>query len=106
MATHIIASSMPPKKVVEFKNYRIVNPAWVTDSIKAGKMLHWSDYRVFDEGPGQKTLTFDGGKLNSQATQKAQIGYREQTQNSFYTNQAPERRHVARMSRFRQSTTV
>ena len=87
MATHIIASTLPPKKAVEFKNYRIVNPAWVTESIKAGKLLPWSDYRVFEEGAGQKTLMFDGGKLSSQATHKAHSGYREHTQNSFYTTQ-------------------
>src|SRR5512140_901971 len=37
MATHIIASSMPPKKTVDFTKYRVVKPAWVIDSIKAGR---------------------------------------------------------------------
>ncbi|KAK0733414.1 hypothetical protein B0T26DRAFT_745454 [Lasiosphaeria miniovina] len=87
MATHIIASTMPPKKAVDFSKYRIVKPAWVTDSIQAGKLLPWTDYRVIDDGPRQKTFRFDGGKLFTQSAQQSPQGYREQTQNSFYTAQ-------------------
>ncbi|KAK4105466.1 DNA repair protein [Parathielavia hyrcaniae] len=87
MATHIIASAMPPKKTVDFSKYRIVKPAWVMDSIKAGKLLPWSDYRVIENGPRQKTIKLDGGRIFSQATQQSPVGYREQTQNSFYTSQ-------------------
>ncbi|KAK8027366.1 dna polymerase iv protein [Apiospora marii] len=67
MATHIIASHLPPKKMVEFSKYRIVRPAWVVDSIQAGKLLPWSDYRVIEETPRQKTLKFDGTNLATQA---------------------------------------
>lgn len=87
MATHIIASSLTPKKAIEFARYRIVKPAWVTDSIQAGKLLSWTDYRVLTEGPRQKTLHFDGGKVLSQSASPAHIGYKEQTQNSFYNAQ-------------------
>jgi DNA repair protein REV1 len=87
MATHIIAAALPPKKVVDYNKYRMVKPAWVTDSIKAGKILPWSDYRIFDEGPGQKTIRFDGGKMLNKTSQQSQLRYREQTQNSFYTSQ-------------------
>ncbi|EOD48985.1 putative dna damage repair protein [Neofusicoccum parvum UCRNP2] len=62
--THIIASSLTPKKAVEFRNYRIVKPAWVVDSVKAGKLLPWDNYRVVDEGAGQKVLGFEKGKVN------------------------------------------
>ncbi|KAK4239799.1 hypothetical protein C8A03DRAFT_32074 [Achaetomium macrosporum] len=87
MATHIIASTMPPKKTIDFTKYRVVKPAWVIDSIQAGRLLPWADYRVIDDGPRQKTIKFDGGKMLSQATQKSPAGYREQTQNSFYASQ-------------------
>ncbi|KAH8910941.1 DNA repair protein [Coniochaeta sp. PMI_546] len=88
MATHIICSALPPKKTVEFSKYRMVKPAWVVDSIRAGKLLPWADYRVIDEGGArQKTIKLDGGKMLSQATQQTPLRYREQTQNSFYTNQ-------------------
>ncbi|WYZ34716.1 hypothetical protein EsH8_I_000992 [Colletotrichum jinshuiense] len=87
MATHIIASSVPPKKSVDYSKYRLVKPAWVTDSIQAGKLLPWSDYRVNDDGPRQKVLKFDDSNKLSQATPQAKRGYREQTDNSFYTSQ-------------------
>ncbi|KAI2618495.1 impB/mucB/samB family protein [Hypoxylon sp. NC1633] len=89
MATHIIASSLPPKKMVDFSKYRMVKPAWVTDSIKAGKLLPWSDYRVIEETPRQKTLKLSGNGISTQSsTQKSPLaGYGEQTENSFYTSQ-------------------
>lgn len=86
MATHIIASSLTPKKAIEFKDYRMVKPAWVVDSIAAGKMLPWAEYRVVDEGSRQKLIKFDDGKLSSQVN-TPQRGYKEQTQSSFYTAQ-------------------
>ncbi|TLS24703.1 hypothetical protein PpBr36_08684 [Pyricularia pennisetigena] len=86
-ATHIIASALPPKKVVDYNKYRMVKPQWVVDSISAGKLLPWTDYRVFDEGPAQKTLKFDSGKMSAEKSQQSSLGYREQTQNSFYTKQ-------------------
>ncbi|KGQ12134.1 DNA repair protein rev1 [Beauveria bassiana D1-5] len=87
MATHIIASTLPPKKSVDFSRYRIVKPAWITESITAGKLLPWGDYRVLDEGPRQKVLKLDDSKGLSQASPVARQGYREQTENSFYTSQ-------------------
>ncbi|KAI0506115.1 impB/mucB/samB family protein [Xylaria bambusicola] len=89
MATHIIASSLPPKKIVEFNKYRIVKPAWVADSISAGRLLPWTDYRVIEETPRQKTIKLDGSGISTQRrTQQSPLSvYREQTENSFYTSQ-------------------
>jgi DNA repair protein REV1 len=84
--THIIASSLTPKKAVDFRRYRIVKPAWVVESIAAGKLLPWSDYRVVDEGEKQNVLAFDRGKVLSQANVKKR-GYRDQTDASWYTSQ-------------------
>ncbi|KAH7371548.1 hypothetical protein BKA66DRAFT_469500 [Pyrenochaeta sp. MPI-SDFR-AT-0127] len=84
--THIIASSLTPKKAVEFKRYRIVKPAWVVDSVAAGKLLPWNGYRVIDEGDRQNVLGFDKGKITSQANVKTR-GYRDQTDASWYTSQ-------------------
>lgn len=85
--THIIASNLTPKKKVEFRRYRIVKPAWVVDSVQAGKLLPWDGYRVVDEGVGQNILGFDNGSMISQ-----KAGYRDQTDNSWYTRQV---KHVA-----------
>lgn len=89
MATHIIASSLPPKKMVEFNKYRIVKPAWVTESIQAGKLLPWSDYRVIEETPRQKTFKANGGSLTTQSGPQSSplATYRQQSKKSFYTSQ-------------------
>jgi DNA repair protein REV1 len=84
--THIIASSLTPKKVVEFRRYRIVKPAWVVDSIQAGRLLPWNEYRVVDEGEKQNVLAFNKGGMTSTANVKAR-SYRDQTDASWYTSQ-------------------
>ena len=86
MVTHIVASTLTPKKKVEFRKYRIVKPAWIVDSVEAGKLLPWESYRVVDEGVRQNLLGFQEGQMVSQ-TNKTQTGYREQTDTSWYSGQ-------------------
>ncbi|KAI4194673.1 MAG: hypothetical protein LQ350_007636 [Teloschistes chrysophthalmus] len=87
--THIIASNLTPKKKIEFSKYRIVKPAWVVDSVEAGKLLPWNAYRVIDEGVGQKVLGFDNGNVVNQ-TNSQRAGYRDQTDTSWYTGQVKD----------------
>ena len=63
-----------------------MKPAWIVDSVRAGKQIPWDAYRVVDEGVGQKVLAYDNGSMVSQAGKKAQ-GYKEQTDTSWYTGQ-------------------
>ncbi|KAJ5776568.1 uncharacterized protein N7511_001579 [Penicillium nucicola] len=86
VATHVIASALTPKKCEEFRRYRIVKPAWVTDSIKTGRLLPWDEYRVVDEGQAQKVLKFGDGRFISQ-TNSPRTGYKEQTRTSWYNSQ-------------------
>jgi DNA repair protein REV1 len=85
--THIVASNLTPKKAVEFKRYRVVKPAWIVDSIAAGTCLPWDNYRLVDEGPGQKVLAFDNGQIASQVNNKPNKGYKAQSENSWYNTQ-------------------
>jgi DNA repair protein REV1 len=84
--THIIASSLTPKKRDEFRKYRIVKPAWVVDSVDAGRLLPWDSYRVVDEVASQKVLRFENGALQSQINER-EYSYRDQTEKSWYTSQ-------------------
>lgn len=84
--THVIASNLTPKKKVEFARYRIVKPAWVVESVRAGKLLPWDGFRVVDEGVHQKVLGFDNGNIVSQ-TNTQRSSYRDQTDTSWYTSQ-------------------
>ncbi|PWY78191.1 DNA repair protein [Aspergillus heteromorphus CBS 117.55] len=89
-ATHIIASALTPKKREEFRRYRIVKPAWVVESVNAGRLLPWDAFRVIDEGQGQKVLKFDDGRMASQVN-TPRSGYREQSDASWYPSQLQAR---------------
>ncbi|CUS20815.1 LAQU0S01e15258g1_1 [Lachancea quebecensis] len=54
--THIIASNLTAKKRIEFQNYKVVTPAWVTESIAASKRLPWQDYALITGEYGQQKL--------------------------------------------------
>ncbi|KAK2852144.1 hypothetical protein FQN49_005324, partial [Arthroderma sp. PD_2] len=86
-ATHIIASALTPKKKEEFRRYRIVKPAWVVESISAGRMLPWESFRLIDEGVSQKILKFDtSGRISAETNTQSQ-SYRSQTDSSWYNSQ-------------------
>ncbi|KAL4869521.1 hypothetical protein BDV12DRAFT_82499 [Aspergillus spectabilis] len=84
-ATHIIASSLTPKKREEFRRYRVVKPAWVVDSIRAGKLLPWDLYKVVDEGQAQKVLAFDSGRMVSQIN-CPKPSYRDESKSGWYSS--------------------
>ena len=84
--THIIAGTLTPKKRVEFRQYRIVKPAWVVDSIKFGRLLPWNNYRVVDEAHDQRVLEIGNGKIVNQLGDQ-QRSYKSQTDGSWYTEQ-------------------
>ncbi|KAM5432811.1 deoxycytidyl transferase [Microsporum ferrugineum] len=86
-ATHIIASALTLKKREEFRRYRVVKPAWVVESIQAGRMLPWETYRLLDEGASQKVLKLDtSGRISAQNNSQSQ-SYKIQTDSCWYTSQ-------------------
>lgn len=44
--THIIASNLPLKKVIQFQKYKVVTPDWIIDSINNHKLLPWHHYSL------------------------------------------------------------
>ncbi|KAI7947403.1 hypothetical protein MJO28_009311 [Puccinia striiformis f. sp. tritici] len=44
--THILASSLTPKKRDEFRAYKVVKPEWIVRCVSAGQLLNWSDFRL------------------------------------------------------------
>ncbi|KAF9900957.1 deoxycytidyl transferase [Linnemannia zychae] len=42
--THIIASNLTQAKMKEFRNYKVAKPEWVTESVKANRLLPWHNF--------------------------------------------------------------
>jgi DNA repair protein REV1 len=57
-ATHVIASRLTPRKHLEFRNYKVVKPEWITESIEQGMLQRWTNYTIIEVDYGQKRLPF------------------------------------------------
>uniref|UniRef100_A0A4W5NCC2 DNA repair protein REV1 n=1 Tax=Hucho hucho TaxID=62062 RepID=A0A4W5NCC2_9TELE len=53
--THIIATNLPNSKIQELRDQKVVRPEWITDSIKAGRLLSYLQYQLYAK---QKGLSF------------------------------------------------
>lgn len=53
--THLIASSLTPRKREEFRAYKVVKPEWILKSIAAGRLLNWTDFRLLN-APSEATI--------------------------------------------------
>uniref|UniRef100_A0A3P8V145 DNA repair protein REV1 n=1 Tax=Cynoglossus semilaevis TaxID=244447 RepID=A0A3P8V145_CYNSE len=50
--THIIANNLPNSKIQELKGEKIMRPEWITDSIKAGRLLPHLQYQLYTKHKG------------------------------------------------------
>ncbi|XP_077199617.1 DNA repair protein REV1 isoform X1 [Paroedura picta] len=58
--THIIATNLPNAKIKELKGEKIVRPEWITESIKAGRLLSYIPYQLYTKQSSiQKGLCFN-----------------------------------------------
>ncbi|KAH3667196.1 hypothetical protein OGAPHI_002845 [Ogataea philodendri] len=55
-ATHIISETLTPQKKLEFRNYKVLKPTWITESIESKRLLHWADYMVIHNDYGQQRI--------------------------------------------------
>jgi len=58
LTTHVIASNLPTAKLKLLKQYKIVKPEWISDSIKEGRLLNYRDYLLFIDKPDQPKIDF------------------------------------------------
>ncbi|XP_032385025.1 DNA repair protein REV1 isoform X2 [Etheostoma spectabile] len=58
--THIITNNLPNSKIQELKGEKIIRPEWITDSIKAGRLLPYFQYQLYTK---QKGPLFPGTTL-------------------------------------------
>lgn len=50
--THIIATNLPNSKIQALKGEKVIRPAWITDSIKAGRLLSYLQYQLYAKHKG------------------------------------------------------
>ncbi|EIN07940.1 hypothetical protein PUNSTDRAFT_135458 [Punctularia strigosozonata HHB-11173 SS5] len=60
LVTHVITCSLTPAKMKEFQHMKLATPSWLTDSVEAGRLLPWTDYKYvagnrLDQAEGRKT---------------------------------------------------
>ncbi|KAM6934021.1 DNA repair protein REV1 [Xenentodon cancila] len=58
--THIIANNLPNCKIQELKGEKVIRPEWITDSVKAGRLLPHLEYQLYAK---QKNTLFPGMTL-------------------------------------------
>lgn len=58
LTTHVIASNLPNAKLKLLKQYKIVKPEWISDSLKEKRLLNYSDYLLFIDIPDQLKIDF------------------------------------------------
>ncbi|XP_075056261.1 DNA repair protein REV1 isoform X2 [Mixophyes fleayi] len=57
--THIITTNLPNSKIKELKDEKVVRPEWITDSIKAGRLLSYVPYQLYTKQSSvQRGLNF------------------------------------------------
>ncbi|XP_057707651.1 DNA repair protein REV1 isoform X2 [Corythoichthys intestinalis] len=50
--THIIANNLPNSKIQELRGEKVIKPGWITDSIKAGRLLPYLHYQLYAKHKG------------------------------------------------------
>nr|XP_061799932.1 DNA repair protein REV1-like [Nerophis lumbriciformis] len=50
--THIIANNLPNSKIQELRVEKVIKPGWITDSIKAGRLLPYLHYQLYAKHKG------------------------------------------------------
>ncbi|XP_022180311.1 DNA repair protein REV1 [Myzus persicae] len=58
ITTHIIASNLPTAKLKLLKQFKIVKPEWISDSLKEEKLLNYGSYLLFIDKPNQPKIDF------------------------------------------------
>ncbi|KAL1924788.1 uncharacterized protein VTP21DRAFT_4442 [Calcarisporiella thermophila] len=54
--THIVCSNLTPSKQHQFRNYRVVLPEWITESVKHGRLLSWTRFRLLQPKSDQRLI--------------------------------------------------
>lgn len=71
LVTHIVAEVLTPKKRAELVDYKVATPAWLLQSIAAGKLLDWRDFRECDAVDTHVAKHGEADRMGTQIPQKS-----------------------------------
>ncbi|KAI9026196.1 hypothetical protein DFJ74DRAFT_755613 [Hyaloraphidium curvatum] len=54
--THVIAQNLTQRKFDQWGNLKVVTPQWIMDSLKEGKLLPWTRYRLVQSSASQNRI--------------------------------------------------
>ncbi|KAI5300732.1 deoxycytidyl transferase, partial [Ascosphaera atra] len=89
--THIITSVLTPKKREEFQRFKVVKPDWVTESVKAGRLLPWQHFKLLTPRSEQvvpstaPVASVYSPKKTRSFTQQQERSRRKQSNASFFS---------------------
>lgn len=65
LTTHVIASNLPTAKLKLLKQYKVVKPEWISNSLKERKLLNYRDYLLFIDKADQPKINFPAHAKNA-----------------------------------------
>ncbi|XP_034949485.1 DNA repair protein REV1 [Chelonus insularis] len=75
--THLIASNLPYSKIIQYRKSKnplpLCKPEWITDSIKANKLLDWRPYLLYNQSSITQPQLKMGSKSNQNCTKETQL---------------------------------
>ncbi|KAJ3063325.1 deoxycytidyl transferase [Podochytrium sp. JEL0797] len=88
--THIVALELTDRKIDLWKNRRIVDPQWIHESIKAGKLLAWQKFGII-----QRSRASLFGSLDSLSQKKSSGGSSSANNTSTSANRSASIHEIA-----------
>jgi DNA repair protein REV1 len=69
ISTHVLAMNLTPAKVKELAHMKVVRPAWIVESIKAGYLLPWKEFKLVIDDRADAAQGKRGGQTLLRAIQ-------------------------------------
>ncbi|SNX85426.1 related to DNA repair protein MUS-42 [Melanopsichium pennsylvanicum] len=89
--THIVASNLTPKKRIEFKDYKVVLPGWILESIELGRKADWRKWRcdAITGSNGHTSMSLVGKSAEASATGSGLSDWRNLNKSAKLPRQLP-----------------
>ncbi|KAJ3398198.1 deoxycytidyl transferase [Chytriomyces hyalinus] len=101
--THIIATHLTDRKIELWKNRRIVDPAWIHESLKAGRLLPWQRYGLIQKSRASLFVPVLAQRASTSGTVSSASSAPRQNETNVDTGAAALDRIEQEAAQFKQS---